>query len=348
MLFQRFMSSNFAAWSISGLIAGGAMLGSVHASGATSSSVGSYAVETVKFASGNETIVGRLLKPKGVFRGPAVVVMGPVAFVKEQSPIQYGTRLARSGFKVLVFDPRYHGESSGKPRRFESGKAKIEDLRAAVSYLSARKDVHDEQIFVLGICQGVNWVMEAAAGDKRIRAISLVAGHYLTPETATLYLGGKEMVRKRIAGAKRARAKFEATGQVDYIPIIDADNALLKAKLIAEWYAPWESNAAWFKFRGGWENRITQMSEADIWGWNIRETAKRITTPTLMIHADHAASGPKIPRTIFEKLNTPDKQLVWLEGANQLQFYEDPLTIDRATETIATAFYARLRSEPSK
>lgn len=301
-----------------------------------------YTVETVQFKSAGETLVGRLLKPGGVSRGPAIAVLGPVAFVKEQSPIQYATRLARNGFRVLVFDPRFHGESSGQPRRFESGTAKTEDLSAAISYLAARPDVHNKQIFLLGICQGVNWVMEAAARETRIRAIGLIAGHYLTPETATMYLGGTEVVRKRVADAKRSRQRFQDTGQVDYIPIIDADNALLKAKLIGEWYAPWENSAPWFKFRGGWQNRITQMSEADIWGWDISKTASKIKTPTLMVHADLAASGPKIPRSVFAKMKASDKQLVWLKNANQLQFYEDPLTIDRAADEVAKAFHKRL------
>lgn len=303
-----------------------------------------YAIEKVQFQSGGDNIVGRLLKPSGAVRGPAVVVLGPVAFVKEQSPTQYATRLVRSGFSVLIFDPRYHGESEGQPRRFENGKAKVADLRAAVDYLVARSDISAEQIFALGICQGVNWVMEAAAQDSRIRGISLVAGHYLTPETATLYLGGQEVVRKRISDAERARKEFETTGKVNYIPIVGAENALLKAKLIEEWYTPWETSSPWFKFRGGWENRITQMSEADIWGWDVGKTARRIETPVLMVHADHAASGSKIPRNVFEALKSKNKKLVWLESGNQLQFYEDPLIIDRAAHVVATSFAAWLRS----
>lgn len=337
-----------AASKISAVTLGVAMLGGMPVAQAASPPVATYTVETVRFKSAGETLVGRLLKPAGVPRGPAIAVLGPVAFVKEQSPIQYATRLARNSFRVLVFDPRYHGESSGEPRRFESGTTKAEDLGAAVSYLAGRPDVHNKQLFLLGICQGVNWVMEAAARDARVRAIGLVAGHYLTPETATMYLGGKEVVRRRVADAKRARERFQATGHVDYIPIIDADNALLKAKLIGEWYAPWENSAPWFKFRGGWQNRITQMSEADIWGWDISKTASKISTPTLMVHVDHAASGPKIPRSVFAKMKASDKQLVWLKNANQLQFYEDPLTIDRATDEVAKAFHERLQSEPTQ
>ncbi len=348
MTSARIAATQTAAGAIGAFTLGVTMLGSMHMAQADSLPAATYTVETVQFKSAGETLVGRLLKPSGVSRGAAIAVLGPVAFVKEQSPIQYATRLVRNGFRVLVFDPRYHGESSGEPRRFESGTAKAEDLGAAVSYLAARPDVHNKQIFLLGICQGVNWVMEAAVRDSRVRAIGLVAGHYLTPATATMYLGGREVVRRRIADAKSARERFQATGQVDYIPIIDAENALLKAKLIGEWYAPWENSAPWFKFRGGWQNRITQMSEADIWGWDISKTARKITTPTLMVHADHGASGPKIPRTVFAKMKTSDKQLVWLKNANQLQFYEDPLTIDRAADEIAKSFHKKLQSEPTQ
>jgi fermentation-respiration switch protein FrsA (DUF1100 family) len=47
-------------------------------------------------------------------------------------------RLAQLGYAALVVDPRYRGESGGEPRCYENPAAKVEDLRAAVSFLSDR------------------------------------------------------------------------------------------------------------------------------------------------------------------------------------------------------------------
>lgn len=299
-----------------------------------------YEVRTVSFPSSDETIVGRLLTPVGEGPHPAVAIMGPVAFVKEQSPVQYASRLAARGMAVLIFDPRFHGESSGTPRRFESGDAKIEDYRAAVDFLVTQQDIDRERLHLLGICQGVNWAIEASVRDHRVASLAIVAGHYLTSDTARMYLGDDGTVAARLDRAAKAAAKFTDTGEVEYIPIVGSETALLTAKAIADWYLPWDSGAPWLTFRGGWQNRITAMSEADIWGWRIDETAPNLTLPVLMVHGDKAASGVDIPRKIFATIASEQKVLHWIDGANQLQFYEDPLIIDAAVSALAPHFLA--------
>lgn len=300
-----------------------------------------YEVRDVTFPSGGETLAGKLFIPSSNGTFAAVAVIGPVAYVKEQSPVQYATRLAKQGIAVLIFDPRYHGASSGEPRRFESGEAKIEDISAALSFLSNQDGVARDKLGVLGICQGVNWAIEAAVRDNRVSSLGLVAGHYLTPATATLYVGDEQAIAARMERAAEAKAVFEDTGEVRYIPITGSDEALLKFDLIDQWYAPWDNRAPWFAYRGGWENRITAMSEATIWGWKINETITRLKTSVLMVHGDKAASGEKIPRNLFDTIPSADKTLHWINGANQLQFYEDPLVIDAAVAPLALHFSAK-------
>ncbi|CUH98521.1 alpha/beta hydrolase [Leisingera aquaemixtae] len=320
-----------------GLITGSAVAASLPAAAQTTASP-MYEVRDVTFPSGAETLAGKFFMPPGEGPFPAVAVVGPVAFVKEQSPVQYATRLARQGLAVLIFDPRYHGASSGEPRRFESGEAKTEDIGAALTFLAAQEGVAQNKLGVLGICQGVNWAIEAAVRDRRVSALGIVAGHYLTPATATLYLGDDQAIAARMERAAEARAVYENSGEVRYIPIIGSDEALLTAELIAQWYAPWDNRAPWFAYRGGWENRITAMSEEVIWGWKINETITRLQTPVLMVHGDKAASGPMIPRELFDTIPAADKALHWIKGANQLQFYEDPLVIDAALAPLAAHF----------
>lgn len=64
-----------------------------------------YEIEQIRFMCDNTEIVGMLLRPGTDQPVPAVTVLGPVAFVKEQAPIQYATRLAGNGVAALVFDP---------------------------------------------------------------------------------------------------------------------------------------------------------------------------------------------------------------------------------------------------
>ncbi|MBD2306032.1 alpha/beta hydrolase [Chroococcidiopsis sp. FACHB-1243] len=305
----------------------------------------SYVVQKIKFNSQGVELVGCLFAPEDLQgkKAPAIPILGPVAFVKEQSPLQYATRLASEGFITLIFDPRTHGESGGEPRRYESGKAKVQDIRAAIDFLATQETVNSNRIFALGVCQGVNWIIEAATQDQRIKALSIVAGHYLILETAEKYLGSTDKVQERIARATRAREKFERTRQVDYIPIVSEDdpNALLLPKPIYQWYVRWADRGEVWRFHGLWENRIAAMSEAELWGYRVDETVRNLNTPILMIHSDRAASSADIPKQLFKGIPAKDKELVWLGNQVQFQFYEDPVTIDRSVHTIAGWFRDR-------
>ncbi|GAA3936387.1 alpha/beta hydrolase [Litoribacillus peritrichatus] len=300
-------------------------------------------VKKVSFTSKGSQIIGNLFLPKNAIKG-SIVIIGPVAYVKEQAPIQYASRLVKEGYSVLIFDPRYHGESEGEPRRFESRKAKIEDLQAATEFMSGLNSLNNQPIYGLGICQGANWIIEAASIDPRITKVATTAGHYLTPQVASMYLGGEEKVQARLTEASEARDLFLQTGKVEYQPIIRTDlvskseKVLLGAPVIKEFYNRWEDKGSFWNFHGLWENRITTMSEVDIWGHDIRPVAAKLTKPLLMIHADNAASGPEVPKEIFKLIPSAQKDLVWLESRNQMQFYEDPLTIDLVTEHLIKFF----------
>lgn len=299
---------------------------------------GSYFIERVTLPSQGLTIVGNALVPKAAGKKPAVVVIGPVAYVKEQSPLQYATRLVREAFVAIAFDPRFHGESEGIPRRFESRTAKVQDLKAVLDYLSQRPDVDASRLYVLGVCQGTNWAIEACTQDARVKALGLVAGHYLVPEVAAMYLGSPEKVAERVAHGQSARAHFETTGQADYIPIIGDASALLPAPVISQFYSRWADRGPFWNFHGLWENRITAMSEADIWGHNVAEVMRHLTTPTLMIHANRAASGPAVPKELFALIPAMQKELVFMADQNQMMFYEDPITIDAVASKVAAFF----------
>lgn len=305
-----------------------------------------YAVERVTFPSAGIDLVGNLFLPGGTGRRPAVAILGPVGFVKEQAPIQYASRLARDGFVALAFDPRFHGESGGEPRRLESGAAKAQDLRAALDLLAARPEVDPSRLYLLGICQGVNWTIEAALADGRVRSIALVAGHYLTPETALMYLGDAANVEARLARGRAAAARYRTTGEVDYVRVVSPSltepdpGALLTAPAIHLFYIRWADRSPFLAHRGLWENRLAAMSEHGIWGRRIDDAMPRLRVPTLVVHADRAASGGDIPRRLFAAIQAEHKELVWLGGQGQLQFYEDPITIDLAAGHV-TRFFGR-------
>jgi len=77
------------------------------------------------------------------------------------------------------------------------------------------------------------------------------------------------------------------------------------------------------------------MSEHLIWGHRVDLALPQVQTPTLMIHAQNAASGPELPQRLFDTIPAGWKKFVSLGDQSQLQFYEDPITIDAAVAQIA-------------
>ncbi len=101
----------------------------------------------------------------------ALAVGGPFGAVKEQSSGLYAQTMAERGFGTLAFDPSYTGESSGEPRNIASPDINTEDFSAAVDFLGLHASVDRERVGIIGICGFGGLALNAAAVDKRIKAV---------------------------------------------------------------------------------------------------------------------------------------------------------------------------------
>ena len=119
------------------------------------------------------TLVGDLYLPKdrGGQRLAALAITGPFGAVKEQSSGLYAQTMAERGYAALAFDPSYTGESGGEPRNVASPDINTEDFSAAVDYLGQLPSVDRERIGIIGICGFAGMGLNAAAVDKRIKAV---------------------------------------------------------------------------------------------------------------------------------------------------------------------------------
>lgn len=297
-------------------------------------------VERVQFESGGDEVVGLLFKPVGVIGAlPAVIILGPFGFVKEQSPVQYATRLAHAGFVTLIFDPRHSGESGGSPRRHESPASKIEDAGAAISWLAERKEVDRMRMAALGICQGCSEMIAVSAAEPRIGALALVSGQYLYRENIEkFFAGGGPDLDQRIARGRLAKKRFDTAGLVDYNEVVSVrDKACaLPWPPIHDWYMPWTTQKWGAPSR--WENRYTTMSDAEVWTFDVDAHARALKTPTLIVHGDQSDGGPEAARHVYALLASEKKQLEIVPGVFHTRFYDDPLVIEPAAESVIDWF----------
>ncbi|MDT8849007.1 alpha/beta hydrolase [Pantoea dispersa] len=101
----------------------------------------------------------------------ALVVDGPFGSVKEQASGFYAQNMAERGYVAIAFDRSYTGESGGEPRNIASPEINTDDVSAAVDYLGLLPNVNRQRIGVIGICGGGGMSLNAAAVDKRIKAV---------------------------------------------------------------------------------------------------------------------------------------------------------------------------------
>ncbi|RZJ29370.1 MAG: alpha/beta hydrolase [Flavobacterium sp.] len=102
----------------------------------------------------------------------ALAISGPFGAVKEQSSGLYAQTMAERGFAALAFDPSYTGESGGEPRNVASPDINTEDFSAAVDFLTTQSFVDKNKIGIIGICGFGGMALNAAAVDKRVKAVA--------------------------------------------------------------------------------------------------------------------------------------------------------------------------------
>jgi uncharacterized protein len=129
------------------------------------------------------TLAGTISRPAtaAAARLPAVVLIGGTGQADRDGnasgiPIlgEIAGSLADAGFIVVRYDRRGIGQSGG---RSESASLTdyAEDVRAAVKALTARKDVDAERIALVGHSEGGLVALIAAAKEKRVDAVALLA-----------------------------------------------------------------------------------------------------------------------------------------------------------------------------
>lgn len=298
-------------------------------------------MEKVSFEADGVRLAGHLYRPADATGDlPAVVVAGSWTSVKEQMAGLYARRLADHGFVTLAFDFTGYGESGGQLRDVESPSLKVKDLRHAMTLLSTIEGVDAARMGSLGICAGAAFTSVHAAGDDRVRSMALVAPGLQDGELARMALGGEESFQRHLALGRAARARYEQTGEVEYVTAVsDTDPA-------AAMYGPFTYYLD--PARGAipeYGNRFAVMAWAEWLTFEPIPSADHLEIPVLIVHSETAAI-PQGAQRFAERLRGPH-EFLWLHDRSQFDFYDQERTVTESVEHVARHFAASMAA-PSR
>lgn len=285
----------------------------------------------VEFKSENLVLVGNLHLPANFDKRKtyrAVVVAGSWTTVKEQMPDLYAAKFAKEGMVALSFDFRNYGESEGQPRNYENPVMKTQDLVNAAKYLKTLNFVDANNIHGVGICASAGYLATAATSGE-FRSISLVAPWLHNAEIVQQVYGANRDVL--LTRAKDARKTFAETGKVEYVPGASAtDNTAAMFGQI-DYYLNSQRGAI-----KEWGNQFAVMAWQGWLEFDAIKSAEKIKVPVQIIHSRTAAI-PQGAETFYAKLNAP-KNIIWVENANQFDFYDGKTQVADAVKQSAKWF----------
>lgn len=266
----------------------------------------------------------------------AIAVSGPFGAVKEQSSGLYAQTLAERGFVTLAFDPSYTGESGGEPRNVASPDINTEDFSAAVDCLGLLPEVERERIGILGICGWGGMALNAAAIDKRIKAVAASTMYDMTRVMSKGYNDSTtpEQRARTLEQLGRQRWLDAESGSPAYQPPYNELHGG-EAQFLVDY-------ADYYRTPRGYHARSVNSGNA----WtittplsfmnmpllsHIQEIAPR---PILLIHGEKAHSR-YFSETAYAAAAAP-KELLIVPGANHVDLYD---RMDRIPFDKLTAFF---------
>ncbi len=271
---------------------------------------------------------------------PAIVVGHPGTGVKEQTAGTYAARLAEQGFVTLAFDAAYQGESGGTPRGLEDPAHRVEDLKAAVSFLTTRPEVDAARIGMLGICASGGYGIAATAGDHRVRALATVSGVDVGRQFREGADGAQppavvQGMLDAAAAARTAEARGEGTGRFPVFPET-AEEA---------WAAGGRHGFEGFEYyrteRGVHPRSATEFTWSSVdriaTSDQFRFVGMIAPRPLLLVQGTEAVTK-HMGTLAFADAREP-KELHWVDGASHVDLYDKPEFVGPVVEKL-TAFFA--------
>lgn len=273
---------------------------------------------------------------------PAIVVGHPGTGVKEQTAGLYARRLAEQGFVTLAFDAAHQGESEGLPRGLEDPAQRVEDLKAAVSFLTTRPEADPERVGVLGICASGAYSLTATATDHRIKALATVSAADIARQFRFGADGAQDpaVFQALLDAAAAARTAEARGGGVQTFALFpETEEAARAGGLHA--FEGWEYYCT-PRAEHPRSGKVLPWSSVDRIGtYDALQSVPLIGRRPLLMVVGREAVTAWMSVDAFQRATGP-KELFWVEGATHVALYDVDEYVTQAVDKLAAFYTANL------
>lgn len=282
------------------------------------------------------TLSGDLYLPKerGSGRLAALVVGGPFGAVKEQSSGLYAQTMAERGFATLAFDGSYTGESGGEPRNIASPDVNTEDFSAAVDFIGLQSFVDRERIGMIGICGWGGMALNAAAVDKRVKAVVASTMYDMTRVMSKGYNDSVTLEQRTKALDQMSRQRWTDAekGSPAYQPPYNELQGG-EAQFLVDYHDYYMTPRGYHSRAVNSGNSWSQTTPLSFMNMPILTYIAEISPrPILLVHGEKAHSR-YFSETAFAAAAEP-KELMIIPGASHTDLYDrmDKIPFDRMSD----------------
>ncbi|WZH48454.1 alpha beta superfamily hydrolase [Fusarium acuminatum] len=254
---------------------------------------------------------------------PAVIITNGWSGTKEQFLDNFAKRFQSAGYGCLVYDNRNFGESDGGPRQHIDPVLQSEDYHDAVTFLSSLDEVDSTRIAAWGSSYSGGNVIQAAAMDKRFKAVIAQV-----PTVVPRKLTAEALQRLHALQEDRSQMVLDGSRLPKYIPVI-ADSLENSAPGLTDAFMSTPEAYLFYtrsaKLAPRWENKVTFQSVFKHMKNEPHVFLDKISpTPFLMVVAENDnVTSTSAQIQMFEKAHGP-KELHILKGLGHFDVYEGP------------------------
>lgn len=134
---------------------------------------------TVNFSSQGRLLEGSLYLPENSDESaPTLLFEGSMTGATTQVTEYLAREISKQGCICLIMDHSYYGEEDSAPQPWESPVKRLEDIKAALSFLGAHAAVDKEKIVAVGVSVGAEFMAQVCRETNLCKGFVMVQGPF--------------------------------------------------------------------------------------------------------------------------------------------------------------------------